>query len=246
MATQTIEFGFDSGSTISVVATPVADIGTEYTASSVTEVRGGLYRAAFVDQSLPVGVYRFEAKEGSVVLGRSLVEITATSGTFREKNEAIATIDTAGMASDIVAAINADGVTIKEFSATALAQISARGIVVTSPSISSKRLKVYIGTTHSIAGGTAWTWSDPTGQFPAGGTWRVELFQNDVLAATGDVSLISGDPGETQVYAGEMAATETANMTTQTGAFFVLQQIDGENFLRWYGVAEMVRGKKPT
>ena len=120
MATQTIEFGFDAGSTISVKATPVGDIATVFTANTVSEVRGGLYRAAFVDQSLPVGIYRFEALEGSTVLGRSLVSITATSGTFREAVDALADVNSEAIAADLIAAVDETGLKASSFTPEAL------------------------------------------------------------------------------------------------------------------------------
>lgn len=89
MATKVLEFEGPEGLTLTVVSHPVDTPNSTITATSVTEIRDGLYQASFTDP--PAGLTRFEATDTNGFLGRGLVQFGSAAGTYRETIETVPT-----------------------------------------------------------------------------------------------------------------------------------------------------------
>jgi len=250
MATQTIEFGFDAGSTISVKATPVGDISTVFTANTVTEVRGGLFRAAFVDQSLPVGIYRFEALEGSTVLGRSLVSITATSGTFREAVDALADVNSETIAADLIAAVDETGLKASSFTPEALDQLRAAEIDLSQWDPDTEPVKIYRGVDHLHATGNAFTFRNVAGNWPnlTGCTIRMELIIDGVTAIAGSGTIVTASGANQEFYIQVLRTAFDGSLIKDKTGVFRCVRIDGSGnrFPLANGVATLFPNASPA
>lgn len=165
-------------------------------------------------------------------------------GTFSAATDSLEAIKDAGGG-------GGGGGEVTSFSAEALNQLSARTITVNSVTRSARDIDVHIGCQHSGDEdvGTAWVFTDAAGVYPHDGTWWIEV-RDANATAVGTVAWVSGNPGESTIFRGEMTAAQSSLLSASggKGKFWVLQRLtDGAApILRWHGNANLLQAQRAS
>lgn len=232
MADQTIEFTAGAGETFAVKAVPAGASTPVKTANSVVEVTDepGLYRATFTDQNLSVALWRFWATAGGEFAGRGMVNITASSGTFRETEESSATVDMsssiAGIVAGVVSGFNEEGVVVSMALPAFLAQLAAAEIEFANNPPQVGRMTLYSGCDHLQAAGNGKTFRNPAGSWPNLDDYTVYLEVSTIGKSTREEAIVVVAEGIEQEICCQMrnATLVAASMTAGEGEFVIIAE----------------------
>lgn len=146
MATQTLEFDYVAGQTLTAKLFPV-DSDTQVGADAAcTEAanRDGLYTCQFTD--VPAGQYKLRVYLGGVFVASFIYQLTLTTATFRE--------------------VIAEPVVVKEFTAAAMAQLATkRAFYVASPLLQDGTYEIVRGQDCNAVDGLSLDLPNPAGQW---------------------------------------------------------------------------------
>lgn len=228
MATQTIEFAAVSGRNLVARLFPLgsdAQTGPDTAATEQTN-RKGLYLAAWTDA--PAGDYLLHAFDvaTSRIVAIQRVKLLAETGTYREWSDAmlqaifdkpaaeLSPEDLAEISGAIVDALAAEGVTVNQLTAEAIAQLATkRAFYLLSPLNECGRYRIVRGQDCFAVDGRALDLPNPQGDWPnlTGASIKV-TFSTGTTSLTLDGSVVV-PTGSGQLVRGEPASAFTQQLT---------------------------------